>query len=127
MKEFVGEFSPEASFSLAAVVTGPGREVFVAGHVGLGPDGVLVSGGVGPETHATLDGIAAVLESLGGSLQDIVRMGVYLTDLADYPTFAQVRRERFPEGLPASTAVEVSGLLLGSHIEIDCIAHLPLA
>lgn len=61
----------------------------------------------------------------GGSLADIVRIRAYLTSLDDYASFSRVRRERFPDGLPASTAVVVAALLQDALIEIDADAFAP--
>jgi len=114
----------DSSFSLAGVVSGPGRLVYVAGQVGVGPDGRLVDGGVAAEADATFDLIEQIMQRAGGQLSDLVRMGVYLTSLDGYGDFAEVRRRRFPDGLPASSAVQVAGLLLGASIEIDAIGFV---
>lgn len=117
----------EASFSLAAVVTGPGRWVHVAGQVGFGDDGVVVGGGVAAEADTTFDHIERILGRVGGDLTHVVRMGVSLTSLDEYAEFARIRKQRFPNGLPASTAVQVAGLLVGASIEIDAVAFVPPA
>jgi enamine deaminase RidA (YjgF/YER057c/UK114 family) len=114
----------DSSFSLAGVVSGPGRLVYVAGQVGVGPDGSLVSGGVAAEADATFDLIEQIMQRAGGQLSDVVRMGVYLTSLDRYADFAEVRKRRFPNGLPASSAVQVAGLLLGASIEIDAVGFV---
>jgi 2-iminobutanoate/2-iminopropanoate deaminase len=101
---------PGRGYSDAVSVAGPGRWIHVAGHVGFGPDGsTVVAGGLGPEAD----------------LSHVVKLGAYLTDLADYADYAAVRRRRFPGDPPASAAVGVSSLLAGACIEIDAVAFVP--
>ena len=113
------------SFSEAVATSGAGRWINVSGMVGFGNDGKVVSGGIAAETEATLDAIERILAKAGASLGDIVRMGVFMTDLGDYAEFSRVRAERFGEHPPASAAVQVAGLLLGARIEIDAVAFVP--
>jgi 2-iminobutanoate/2-iminopropanoate deaminase len=112
------------SFSESVVTSGPGRWIHVSGMVGFGDDGAVVDGGVAAETKATFDCIAGILERAGATLSDVVRMSVFMTDLADYGDFSRVRAEVFGDELPASAAVQVAGLLLGARIEIDAVAFV---
>jgi 2-iminobutanoate/2-iminopropanoate deaminase len=112
-------------FSDSVVVESPGRWIHVSGQVGLGDDGKVVSGGMYPETLATLDQVGRALGNAGASLSDVVRINAYLTDLDAYPEFSRARSERFGETMPASAAVQVSGLLLGAQVEIDALAFVP--
>lgn len=116
---------PESSFSLAVVTDGAGRWVHTAGQVGFGDNGTVVSGGIAAEAEATFDRIEDILTQAGGDLTHVVRMGVFLTSLEEYSEFTEVRKRRFPKGLPASTAVQVAGLLAGASIEIDAVAFIP--
>jgi enamine deaminase RidA (YjgF/YER057c/UK114 family) len=117
---------PGRGYSDATSVAGPGRWIHVAGHVGFGPDGgTVVAGGLGPEADATFDNIERTLAQVGADLSHVVKLGAYLTDLADYADYAAVRRRRFPGDPPASAAVGVSSLLAGACIEIDAVAFVP--
>ncbi|MFL5870623.1 MAG: RidA family protein [Solirubrobacterales bacterium] len=113
------------SFSEAVAHSGPGRWIHISGMIGFGDDGKVVSGGVAAETAATFDVIEGILKRAGADLSHIVRMGVFMVDLADYGEFSRVRAERFGDELPASAAVQVAGLLLGAQIEIDAVAFVP--
>jgi 2-iminobutanoate/2-iminopropanoate deaminase len=108
---------PDASFSAAVVTTGQGRVVHISGQLGPGPD-------VAAQTSRCFDQIDAILREAGGSLENVVRIRAYLISFDEYPAFARVRRERFSDGLPASTVVMVAGLLQGGLIEIDADAYL---
>ncbi len=93
------------SFSEAVAHDGPGRTIHVSGMIGFDPDGKLVEGGIAAETAATFDTIEAILGRAGAGLSDLVRMNVFMLDLAEYGEFSRVRAERFGDQLPASAAV----------------------
>jgi enamine deaminase RidA (YjgF/YER057c/UK114 family) len=117
--------NPAAGFADAVTTVGSGRVVYVSGSVGFGPEGKVVDGGVGPESAATFDNIERTLQAAGAKLSDVVKINAFITDLDEYPAYAAVRAERFGEQLPASATVEVAGLLVGAHIEIDAVAFIP--
>lgn len=117
--------NPASGFSDAVTSVGPGRLIHVAGTVGFGPDGKVVDGGMGAEARATFDNIERTLAEVGASMSDIVKINAFVTTLDDYPDYAAARAERFGEQLPASATVQVAGLLVGAHIEIDAVAFLP--
>jgi enamine deaminase RidA (YjgF/YER057c/UK114 family) len=116
---------PAAGFADAVTTHGSGRTIYVSGNVGFGPEGKVVDGGVGAEARATFDNIERVLKAAGADFSQIVKINAFITDLDEYPAYAEVRSERFGDVLPASATVEVSGLLVGAHIEIDAVAFVP--
>jgi enamine deaminase RidA (YjgF/YER057c/UK114 family) len=107
-----------ATFSKAVVVSGPGRTVYVSGHIS--PRGSLAE-----QTNGCFDEIESALRAAGGSLQHVVRITAWLTSLDEYGEYNRVRGERFGANLPASAAVQVAGLLRGALIEIDAVAFIP--
>lgn len=115
-----------AAFSELVSVRGPGAWIHVAGQVGFNDarDGV-VEGGVRAQSQTIFDQIDALLAGVGGSLADMVKINVFMTDLSEYGEFSAVRAERFPHNPPASAAVGVADLLLGASIEIDGVAFVP--
>lgn len=98
------------------------RLLLLAGEIGRDTPTRLVPGGVEAEARQCFANIAKALARCGAGLADIVKVTVYLRDLADYPAYARVRAELFPGERPASTCVGVSELLLGAGIEIDVTA-----
>jgi len=74
--------------------------------------------------RVTFGRIRESLRKLDADMGKIVSIKVYLTDLAPYAEFSKVRGEVFPNNPPASTAVQVAGLLLGARIEIDAVAFI---
>jgi 2-iminobutanoate/2-iminopropanoate deaminase len=101
-----------------------GNFVFVSGQLPVDAAGALVGDGdVAQQARAVFDNIGDVLGQAGASLTDIVQLNLFLLDIADIPRIATVRRELFGEHRPASTAVQVSALLLpGACLEINAVA-----
>jgi 2-iminobutanoate/2-iminopropanoate deaminase len=119
--------NPATGFSDAVSTSGPGRLIHVSGNVGFGPDGKVVDGGMGAEARATLDNIERTLRQAGADMSHVVKINAFVTSLDEYPAYAEARAERFGDQLPASATVQVAGLLVGAHIEIDAVAFLPEA
>jgi enamine deaminase RidA (YjgF/YER057c/UK114 family) len=117
--------NPAAGFADAVATAGGGRTIYVSGNVGFGSQGKVVDGGMRAEARATFDNIERVLRSAGADFSQIVKINAFITDRDEYPEYAEVRAELFGEQLPASATVEVSGLLVGAHIEIDAVAFVP--
>lgn len=107
-------------FSHAVVA---GDTIYVSGSLGTSPDTMeLVPGGTGPETTQTLANIRAILEAAGSSLEDVVKMNVYLSDMATSNEMNEAYLEVFGEAPPARITVGGVDLALGAAVEIDCIA-----
>ena len=96
----------------------------LSGQVGLDTNGDLVPGGVAPETQQCLENIRGVLAEVGCSMSDLVKVSVFLTDIADFAPMNQVYATFFdPQEYPARSTVAVAGLALGAHVEIECSAQ----
>jgi 2-iminobutanoate/2-iminopropanoate deaminase len=117
-------FAPNSfSDAVAVAVGGAGRWIHVAGQVGMDPDG-KVEGDLATQTNTTFDRIERILTGAGAELSDVVKLTVFLTSLDNYGDFSKVRAERFSGALPASSAVQVAGLLLDAEIEIEAVAFV---
>lgn len=123
-KEFI-EPQPQDSRSTAVKVKG-GTLLFLAGHTASQPRPDADLGDFAAQFKAVFDKIGNTLLKAGGSLDDIVSMGVFLTDLRYTPQFSKLAKEIFKKGFPAITFVEVSHLARPtSLIEVQPIAVLP--
>ena len=99
-----------------------GDTVYLSGQIPLVPGSMtLVEGDLAAEAGQVLDNLAAVAEAAGGSLDQMVKLTVYLTDLGDFGTINEVMLARFSEPFPARAAIEVAGLPKGARVEIDGI------
>ncbi len=103
-----------------------GGFIFVAGQGGVDPStGRFVSGGVEEQTRQTLKNIEAILEAAGSSLDDVVKVSVFLKDVGDFQAMNKVFAEFFKEPPPARTTVGVSFVVPEMIVEIDVVAYLP--
>lgn len=94
------------------------KQVFMAGQVSAGD-------GMEAQARGVFTKIRHLLEAAGGSLSDVVKMTVYVTDMSKRPELGKVRAEFFPGDKPCSTLVEVKGLALPEYlIEVDVTAVL---
>ena len=95
----------------------------MAGQAAVNPQtNELELGDIRSETRRTLENIRAILEAAGSSLQDVVRVGVFLADISDFAAMNEVYGEFFPEDPPARTTVGAQ--LPKIKVEIDCIARV---
>ena len=103
-----------------------GKTVYIAGQVPLDPDGNLVGkGDIEAQTHRVYANLQAILEELGGSLDDIVKLTTYLTDRSQLEGFRRVRNCFFNDPFPPNTLLFVSGLAQPDYlVEIESIAVL---
>lgn len=103
-----------------------GGFLFVSGQGPLDPvTKAVVSDDIAEQTRATLDNVRAVLEAGGTGIAHVVRVGVYLRNMEDFPAFNRVFKEYFKGVQPARTTVEAAPPRKGVNVEIDAIAYIP--
>lgn len=111
---------PVGPYSQAIVASG---FVFVSGQIPLDPEtGRLVEGSFEDKVRRVMDNIKAILEAAGLTMDDIVKVTVYLRDIGKFSEFNRVYSEYFRSPPPARVVVEVSNLPLGADIEVEAIA-----
>jgi len=99
-----------------------GDTVYLSGQIPLDPQTMeLVSGGAEPQIRRVFDNLMAVAEAAGGTLADIAKLTVYLTDLGDFSTVNEVMAEYFTEPYPARAAIGVAQLPKGAAVEMDAV------
>jgi reactive intermediate/imine deaminase len=102
-----------------------GTTVYLSGQIPLDPATMqLVGGGMRAEIMQVLENLARVATAAGGSLDDIVKLTVYLTDLAHFPLVNEIMAKYFKEPYPARAAIGVSALPRNSQVEIDAVLVL---
>ena len=105
--------------------TRAGDTVFFSGQIPLDPaTGEVVEGGIEAQARRAFDNLAAVAVAAGGSLADIVRVGLYLTDLSQFAAVNAVMAEYFEAPYPARSTIEVSALPRGVLFEVDAVMVL---
>lgn len=101
------------------------RSVYLSGQIPLVPATmVLVDGDISAQITQVFDNLQAVAVAAGGSLADIVKLNVYLTDLADFPVVNEIMGHYFQQPYPARAAVGVAALPKGAAVEMDAVMHL---
>ena len=99
-----------------------GAFVFLSGQIPLDPaTGQIVDGDIAAQARRVFDNLRAVCAAAGGSFDDVVRVGIYLTDLGDFAAVNAVMAENFQAPFPARSTIEVSALPRGAHVEVDAI------
>jgi len=118
--------APVGTYSQAiAVPTEGGRTVWLSGQIGLDPaTGQMVASQFEPQARQVFANLAAVAHAAGGTLDDVVKINLYLTDLAEFPIANKVMAEFFAEPYPARSTLGVSVLPRGALFEADAVLVL---
>jgi len=102
-----------------------GNTVYFSGQIPLDPaTGNLVDGDITVQARRAFDNLKAVADAAGGSLDRIVRLGLYLTDLSQFAAVNAVMQDYFAAPYPARSTIEVSGLPKGAAFEVDAVMLL---
>ncbi|MGF1547613.1 MAG: RidA family protein [Thiotrichales bacterium] len=118
------EHAPQAigTYSQAVKV---GATVYLSGQIPLDPATMqLIAGPIEAQIRRVFDNLRAVAEAAGGSLADIAKLNVYLTDLSHFPSVNAIMAEYFNAPYPARAAVGVKELPKGAAVEMDAILVL---
>jgi len=121
-KTFNPEKGPKAvgPYSLAASA---GNLLFVSGQIPLNPEtGEMVTGNVSDQARRCLQNLKIVLEGSGSSLENVIKVGIFITDMKKFGELNEVYSEFFTENFPARAVVEVAGLPKGVDVEVEAIA-----
>lgn len=102
-----------------------GGNVYLSGQIPLEPNsGLLVEGDIDAQARRAFDNLKAVCEAAGGSLDDVVRLGLYLTDLGQFAAVNAVMADYFDAPYPARSTIGVASLPRGAEFEVDAIMVL---
>jgi reactive intermediate/imine deaminase len=113
--------APEAIGTYSQAVEHQGL-VFISGQIPLDPDSMeVVAGGIESQIRRVFENLSAVCTAAGGSLDDIVKLTIFLTDLGAFPQVNTIMGQYFTAPYPARAAVEVSALPKGVNVEMDAI------
>jgi 2-iminobutanoate/2-iminopropanoate deaminase len=111
----VGPFSPAVR---------AGGLTCLSGQIALDPlTGKLLAGDIQAQAEQVLKNLDAVLAAADRTFADVIRVGVYLTDIADFAAVNEVYKRYFQAPYPARTAIAVAALPLGARVEMDAIAR----
>jgi 2-iminobutanoate/2-iminopropanoate deaminase len=118
----IKKIAPPAGPFSAAIRSGD--FIFLSGQVAQdAKTGKLIEGDVRAQTEQIFANLSAVLEAAGKTLEDVVRVGVYLTDMGSFSAMNEVYGRHFQAPYPARTCIGVAALPLGAEVEMDLIAR----
>lgn len=124
MKKAIQSKGAPAAIGTYSQAVRAGNTVYLAGQIGLDPATMEIVAGVGPQIHRVFQNLQAVAQAAGGDLSDVVKLTVYLTDLANFALVNETMAAYFQQPYPARAAVGVASLPRGAQVEIDAIMHL---
>ena len=102
-----------------------GDTVYVSGQLPIDPaTGQLVNGGIDAEIRRVFDNLQAIAKAAGGSLANVAKLGVFLTDVANSGRVNEIMAQYFSKPFPARAAVGVAQLTRGARVEIECVLAL---
>jgi len=100
-----------------------GNTLYISGQLGRDPaTATLVPGGIEAETRQVMANVRKVLQAAGMDFEHVVSVNAFITSFGDFEKFNTIYREYFPVDPPARATVQVAGLNLGAHLEIQMIA-----
>jgi reactive intermediate/imine deaminase len=102
-----------------------GNTVYLSGQIPLDPaSGQMVEGDMRAQVTRVYENLSAVAKAAGGSLNDVVKLNVYLTDLAHFALVNEIMAQYFAQPYPARAAVGVAALPRGAAVEMDAVMVL---
>lgn len=115
--------APIGPYSQAVQV---GQQLFISGQIPIDPStGELITGSIEEETTQVMKNLSAVLSQAGGDWENVVKVSIFLTDMADFAAVNNIYSSYIPEkSAPARETVAVAGLPKGVRVEISAIAFL---
>lgn len=114
--------APQAigTYSQAIRVNG-GSTVYLSGQIGLDPINMQMADGIEAQIQQVFSNLKAVAKASGGSLNDIVKLNIFLTDLNNFALVNEIMASHFSEPYPARAAIGVNALPRGALVEMDAI------
>lgn len=98
--------------------------VYLSGQIGLDPNTMQMVDGIEAQIHRVFQNLRAVADAAGGSLNDVVKLNIYLTDLSHFAKVNEIMATYFHQPFPARAAVGVASLPRGALVEADGVLHI---
>ena len=125
MKEIIKTDNAPAAIGAYSQAIRVDKTVYISGQIPLIAETMkMVEGGFPEQANQVFKNLAAVVDAAGASVNDIVKLTVYMVDLGDFAELNSIMSDYVSAPFPARAAVEVAGLPKGALIEIDAILHL---
>jgi reactive intermediate/imine deaminase len=124
-KEIIQTLNAPQAIGTYSQAVKAGRTVYLSGQIPLVPETMMIiEGDIAAQITQVFDNLKAVAEASGGDLSDIVKLNVFLTDLANFPIVNEIMSLYFQAPYPARAAIGVAALPKGAGVEMDAIMCL---
>jgi len=127
MKQTIATNAAPAAIGPYSQAVRAGDTVYLSGQIPLDPATMQLVEGFDNQVRRVFDNLLAVCHGAGGGFDDVVRVTIYLTDLANFPRVNEIMASYFRDPFPARVTVGVASLPRGAAVEIDAILQLPPA
>ncbi|MDN3379669.1 MULTISPECIES: RidA family protein [unclassified Pseudoalteromonas] len=125
-KAFISTEQAPAAIGTYSQAVKVGTAVYLSGQIPLVPETMeVISEDFAEQTHQVFKNVSAVCKEAGGTIQDLVKVNIYLTDLSNFATVNEVMSQYFKAPYPARAAIGVRALPKNVQVEIDGIMELP--
>jgi len=124
-KQIIATTNAPAAIGTYSQAVRAGNTIWVSGQIPLDPaTKELVSGDIEAQIRRVFDSIKAIVTAAGASMDDVVKVTIFLIDLANFALVNQVMAEYFREPYPARAAVGAAALPRGAQVEMECVVSL---
>ena len=124
-REIISTANAPAAIGTYSQAVKVGKTVYLSGQIPLVPETMeIVEGGIEARIHQVFKNLSAVCEAAGGSLQQIAKLNIFLTDLSNFATVNKIMAEYFVQPYPARAAVGVAQLPRDAQVEMDGVLEL---
>ena len=124
-REIVSTDQAPAAIGTYSQAVKVGNTVYLSGQIPLVPETMeMIEGDIEAQIRRVFDNLSAVAAAAGGSLADIAKLNIFLTDLGNFAKVNEVMAEYFQQPYPARAAVEVAGLPRNAGVEMDGVMEL---
>jgi reactive intermediate/imine deaminase len=114
------------TYSQAVKVTGPCTTVYLSGQIPLDPVSMQLVEGIEAQIKRVFENLSAVCVASGGSMKDIVKLNIFMTDLSHFAKVNEIMATYFVQPYPARAAIGVASLPRGAQVEMEAVMVLPL-
>jgi reactive intermediate/imine deaminase len=121
MKQIISTPLAPAAIGTYSQAVRAGNTVYLSGQIGLDPASMQMVDGIDAQIHQVFKNLAAVASAADGTLADVVKLNVFLTDLVHFPRVNEIMAQYFSEPYPARAAVGVASLPRGALVEADAV------
>lgn len=123
-KQIISTTEAPAAIGTYSQAVKVGSTVYLSGQIGLNPASMQLAEGIVAQIHQVFQNLQAVTAAAGGSLADVVKLNVFLTDLGHFAKVNEIMAQYFTAPYPARAAVGVAALPRGAEVEADGVMVL---